>query len=181
MAATSAAAQDPRVHRCIGANGEPTFSDRKCEPSREMPAGQTDLPQAEDERPVAGRDAGFAHTCPRSVEELRQRTMAAFAARSSLSLSGLFLWEGFGQGSALAPLRELARLIDEPLISIDIDAYSRDPQRDDYGDAYRERRDGLLELVVVTVGEQERQIPYESIRRFEVIESAGCWWLLPTY
>jgi hypothetical protein len=185
LLAGSAGAQDARVHRCIGANGEPTFSDRPCEPTREMPATPSEPAQPEGALPPPGSGAGFTHTCPRSVDELRTRALAAFAARSSLSLSGLFLWDGFGQGSALAPLRDLARLIDEPLISIDIDAYAHHPQRDDYPDRYpdrySDRREERMELVFVTVGEQERQVPYESVRRFEVIESAGCWWLLPAY
>ena len=82
----------------------------------------------------------------------------------------------------MAPLRELAALVTEPLVSIEIDSFARNPHYDPYYDDYRERardRDAeSLELVVITVGEQARQVPYESIRRFEIVESAGCWWLL---
>ena len=78
----------------------------------------------------------------------------------------------------MAPLRELATLVAEPLVSIEIDSFAGYPQDDTYDDEYGKRNDDLLELVIATVGEQERQVPYESIRRFEVVESAGCWWLL---
>ena len=178
FAAATGMAQDPRIHRCIGANGEPTFSDRKCEPSREMPATDPAQPSSDSRMPLTAIAPAIARTCPRSAGDLRDRAAAAFAARSSVSLSGLFLWDGFGQGSAMAPLRELAALVAEPLVSIEIDSFASYPQDDTYDDEYGKRNDDLLELVIATVGEQERQVPYESIRRFEVVESAGCWWLL---
>ena len=178
IVAANCLAQDTRIHRCIGANGEPTFSDRECGPSHELPTTESGPSTPGSQAPLPGVNPAVARSCPRSVEDLRDRAIAAFAARSGVSLSGLFLWDGFGQGSALAPLRDLAALIAEPLISIEIDSFAGYLQGDIGDDEHNRRNDALLELVIATVGEQERQVPYESIRRFEVVESAGCWWLL---
>ncbi|HMM66419.1 MAG TPA: hypothetical protein PKC03_05720 [Dokdonella sp.] len=117
-------------------------------------------------------------TCARSPEDLRARVAAAFVAKNGVGLSGLFLWDGFGQGSAMAPLRDLATLIGEPLVSVDIESYARFRDRDRYYDPRRDSpADAQLEMVIRTVAEQERHVPYEATSRFGLVESGGCWWL----
>lgn len=172
-------AQGARVHRCIGENGEPTFSDRKCTALKATPAPA----QAADAPAQPGsRDAARAvitQTCAVSPQDLRERAAAAFAATNAVGFSGLFLWDGFGQGSSIAPLRELAVLIREPLIAIDLESSPRFRARDRYryGDAHSDD-EALYELVIRTVGARERNVPFESIRHYELTGSRGCWWLL---
>ncbi len=177
-------AQDGRIHRCIGENGEPTFTDQKCSALKAAPAPETPT--------NAQGQAGIEHfskaisavpavtqTCAISAENLRNRVATAFASANVVSFSGLFLWDGFGQGSAISPLRDLAKLIREPLISIDLDSTLQFHEPDQYRD--REDRyagDELYELVIRTVGEQDRNVPFESVRRYDMREQAGCWWLL---
>ena len=173
-------AQEARIHRCIGENGEPTFSDQKCGSLAPLPdavpatpatppTGDPSLPQA----PV------ITQTCATSPEDLRDRAVRAFSSANALSFSGLFRWDGFGQTSALAPLRDLSALISQPLISIDLESTRQYPARDRDG-FRRDPRDieDLYELVIRTVGELQRQVPYESVHRFELGEQWGCWWLL---
>ena len=171
-----ALAQAGRIHRCIGDNGEPTYSDRKCErpaptPAEELNPGTVAADSHFSQRPGT-------QTCPTSPEDLRNRAVNAFNARNGVGLSGLFLWDGYGQGSSLTPLRELAHLMSGALISIDLDSASAyiDDQR--YSELPRRPDDVAdVELVVRTVAEQERQVPYESVSRFGLIEQSGCWWL----
>jgi hypothetical protein len=121
----------------------------------------------------------MTQTCPTSPEDLRDRVEAAFLANSPVGLSGLFLWDGFGGASAIAPLRELASLTAEPLVSIDIESYARYPDRDRYyRRGGREEPALAFELVIRTVAEQGRQVPYEATSRFEMNENLRCWWLL---
>ena len=179
-----AQAQDGRVHRCIGENGEPTFTDQKCSALKAAPAPDIPNPspvQAGSDRLPFAQTAipAVTQTCAISAEDLRNRVATAFASANAVGFSGLFLWDGFGQGSAIAPLRDLAKLIREPLISIDLDSTLQFRQPDRYRD--REDRyegDELYELVIRTVSEQDRNVPFESVRRYEMHEQAGCWWLL---
>lgn len=176
-------AQSARVHRCIGENGEPTFSDQKCAALKAAPAAASpeassaQTGDANQQAPDSTLPA-ITRTCAVSPEDLRDRVAAAFAAANSIDFSGHFLWDGFGQGSAIAPLRDLAALIREPLLSIDLESLQENNRdRSGYRDARRADQ-GIFELVIRSVGEQERNVPFESIRHFELREQFGCWWLL---
>lgn len=172
--------QSGRIHRCIGENGEPTFSDRRCAQPADAPAatsGQASTTTTDSAGSLPGA-AAVTQTCPTSPEDLRDRVEAAFLAKNPLGLSGLFLWDGFGGASAIAPLRELASLIAEPLVSINIESYARYPERDRYARRGGREDPGLaFELVIRTVAEKDRQVPYEAVSRFEMAENLGCWWL----
>ena len=183
----TASAQSGRIHRCIGENGEPTFSDRKCEPgsaAASAPPGAPSSSTGESSPALGGSPVlpgapAVTQTCPVSPVDLRDRVEAAFLAKNPVGLSGLFLWDGFAGTSAIAPLRELASLIAEPLVSIEIESYARYPERDRYyGRGGAEDPGAAFELVIRTVAEQERRVPYEATSRFEMAENLGCWWLL---
>lgn len=183
-ACSMARAQDGRIHRCIGENGEPTFSDQKCSALKAAPAPDlpSDAPAQADGSRLPGSQfttPAIPQTCATSAEDLRDRVVSTFASANAVSFSGLFLWDGFGQGSAIAVLRDLAKVIQEPLISIDLDSTLQFREPDRFRDR-EDRYDGdeLYELVIRTVGEQDRNVPYEDIRRYEMHEQAGCWWLL---
>jgi hypothetical protein len=191
LLASIAQAREGRIHRCVGENGEPFFSDQRCsqaaasahaEDSQNAPqVPATDATGATDATatiPGPGQPM-ITQTCATSPEDLRNRVAAAFESSNAVTFSGLFLWEGFGQGAAFAPLRDLSRLIHEPLTSIELDSTPllRERGRDDYRDDLR-RGDDLLELLVRTISEGDRRVPYESVNRFEIHEQLGCWWLL---
>ncbi len=172
-------AQGARVHRCIGENGEPSFSDRKCAALKATPAPAPAANAPAQPGSTGAASAAITQTCAVSPQDLRERVAATFAATNTVGFSGLFLWDGFGQGSAIAPLRELAVLIQEPLLAIDLESSLRSSARDRYryGEA-RNEDDALYELVIRTVGEEERNVPFESIHHYELTELRGCWWLL---
>lgn len=177
-------AQSGQIYRCIGENGEPTFSDQKCgalkaAPAKEFPTNRSAQPGSENGMSRNSVVPSITQTCAISPEDLRDRAVAAFASANVIGFSGLFLWEGFGRGSAIAPLRDLAVLIREPLLSIELESSSHNLDNDQY--EYRGgRRDdeSLFELVIRTVGQQERNVPFESIRHYPLRGQFGCWWLL---
>jgi hypothetical protein len=177
-------AQEGHIHRCIGESGEPTFSDQKCNAlkatvtaeSPESVAGQSGVDSFHATHPAT---ATITQTCAISAEAMRTRVADAFQSSNAVGLSGLFLWEGYGQGSAIAPLRDLATLVRQPLLSLDIDSTMQFREPDQRADRQqRHEGDALYELVIRTVGEQERNVPFESVHRYEMREQAGCWWLL---
>jgi hypothetical protein len=186
--ASFAQAQEGRIHRCVGENGEPFFSDQRCtqaaasapvEGSQDAPpTAATNMTDPTTQTPRSGQPQ-VTQTCATSPEDLRDRVARAFESSNAVSFSGLFLWDGFGQGSALAPLRDLSRIIHEPLTSIELESTPlfRERSRDDYRDD-RRRADELFELLVRTISEGDRRVPYESVSHFELREQLGCWWLL---
>ncbi len=184
MACGMANAQDGHIHRCIGENGEPTFSDQKCsalkatvvpEPSVNA-AGQAGVDSIQMANPATPT---ITQTCAISAEDLRDRVAHAFQSANAVGFSGLFLWDGYGQGSAIEPLRDLATVVRQPLLSVDVDSTMqfREPDQDRHRQE-RHEGDALSELVIRTVEEQERNVPFESVNRYEMREQAGCWWLL---
>ena len=176
-----ACAQDDNIHRCIGANGEPTFSDQKCAQSGlsiAPPKADTEIQVEDPYLPSMSEPITTTQTCATSPEDLRERALAAFEASSGVGFSGLFLWDGYGYGSSVAPLKDLASLLGEPLISIELDSYANVPA---VVHSPRSRTippiSSSHELVVHTMAEGERRVPFEAVRRFELSESRGCWWL----
>ncbi len=184
VACSIAHAQDGRVHRCIGENGEPTFSDQKCSALKasvapEPPASAAGRTGSSYPSTSQSSAPSITQTCAISAEDLRDRVASAFKSGNAVGFSGLFLWDGFGQGSAIAPLRDLAALIREPLISINLDSTMQFRDSDQYRPRNeRYEGDALYEVVIHTVGEHDRNVPFESVRHYEMREQAGCWWLL---
>ena len=158
------------IRRCIGSNGEPVFSDRPCTPASARP------------RERAAEDAYHAplepttQTCSTSPAELRDRVAAALDARNAIALSGLMLWDGYGRGDATATLKQMARLVEEPLISITLDRAAA--RYDDPYDVRPPRRAGGTDaLLVIRTARHLDHVPEEGRTDFEIVDRRGCWWL----
>lgn len=152
-----AIADDAKVHRCIGSNGEPSFSDKPCT--------TTAAPTALDIAPGSSLNVRpTTQTCPTSADDLKQRIGTAFATRNAVGLSGLFLWEGHTGGSSTAALRDMANLVREPLIAIDLDE----------GEA---QHSPSASVSIRTTREMDR-VPREAVTRYESHMRQGCWWLM---
>ncbi len=167
LIAASAAAQDG-IRRCIGASGEPVFSDRPCTPA----------PVREHE--AAGDHGGpvlpLTQTCPTSPRDLRDRVATAFDARNAVALSGLMLWDGYGRSDATTTLRELARLVEEPLLTLELERMPSSPYADPYA---RPRRsgEGFDTLLTARTVRALDRVPQEARTIFELVDQRGCWWL----
>ncbi|HEY8681752.1 MAG TPA: DUF4124 domain-containing protein, partial [Rhodanobacter sp.] len=109
---TPATAQD-QIHRCIGSNGNPLFTDQPCAALQATPLTAVTKPGS----------AGPAITlppllCAASLGQLRQSVIDAFAHHDANRLAGLMLWNGYGRGAAVADIRSLGVLMRQPLLDL---------------------------------------------------------------
>lgn len=177
-----AMAQEGGIHRCIGSDGNPLFTDQPCAalqatpvntpPATPKPQGPLDIATATPP-PVS---------CATSVTDLRQGMTDAFAARDPNRLAGLMIWNGYGRDAVVANIRSLGTLMQRPLLDIGTAGASDDPPAADNGDATgpsptsRPATDSD-ELIVHTASGDGSGIPRET--RFTVVRRSGCLWLRP--
>jgi len=148
------AAAQTAIHRCVGADGRPVFSDQPCTSlgaTSIMPATASSALAATPDGPSAGL------LCAKDLAELRDGVAQAFASRSANRIGGLILWNGYGSGGTVDSLRSMEALVRQPLVSLEgsegggIDAVTSGPGGDG------------------------------STRRahFGVVRDSGCLWLRP--
>lgn len=158
------------MHRCIGSSGEPVFTDRPCaNPALALIEGSESVD-----------DGTTVRSCAASAEELRAKAASAFSRRDAIALSGLFLWRGYGSGSAYGTLKDLAALVRQPLLALDIEAARDDRPVPAYARRYDDRpaRDSArFELAVIVATDDV--VGRTDERRFPLVDEFGCWWLLP--
>jgi hypothetical protein len=110
LPATPARAQSD-VHRCIGANGQAVFSDRRCE----------DLDATSRMPPPALRDSEtglYRYGCPRRLSELVGLLRTAVEAHDVNRLSSLYLWGEVSDATANRVLSQLEAIAERPLLDI---------------------------------------------------------------
>ncbi|KLD63215.1 hypothetical protein [Dyella japonica] len=182
-----AIAQDG-IHRCIGADGNPLFTDQPCAALQATPVA-TPTPSAKP--PVTQAVSTIPTTtpppvsCATSVAELRQGMIDAFAARDPNRLAGLMIWNGYGRDAVVADIRSLGSLMQRPLLDIGTasenegpPASSDDPLFTSPGaDATRSppASAGDQQLVVRTASADASGVAHET--RFGVVRRSGCLWL----
>jgi hypothetical protein len=180
--AVPAIAQNP-IHRCIGADGGPLFTDQPCtamqatsvSPAAATAAGGNGQPA--EPQPVL---------CAASLGALRQSVIDAFASRDATRMSGLMLWDGYGRGAAIADIRSLSSLMKQPLLDLSptddpahagsappaLDSSSVDPFDPNLPAGTSAAGN---QLVLHTAGMDGSGSPHEL--RFDIVRRAGCLWL----
>jgi hypothetical protein len=154
-----ASAQTP-IHRCIGADGQPVFTDQPCAALHATPAPAVAGTQAAPSlRPPAV-------TCATDLEQLRQATLDAFANADANRLAGLMLWSGYRERTAVADIEALAALMRRPLVAIDAPSAATSAAAADTAGA-------PPELVVHTLAGDGS----DAQTRFAIERHAGCLWL----
>lgn len=145
------AAAQTAIHRCVGTDGRPVFSDQPC-----ATVGATSLlPTPSSSTAAAGPSAGLL--CAKDIGELREGMVQAFAARSANRIGGLVLWNGYGSAGTVENLRTMDALVRQSLVALEggegpgIDAVTTPP-----GAQGPTRR-----------------------AHFGVVRDAGCLWLRP--
>ncbi|HVJ38154.1 MAG TPA: hypothetical protein VM687_10185 [Stenotrophomonas sp.] len=99
------------VHRCIGANGQAVFSDRRCE----------DLDATSRMPPPALRDGEtglYRYGCPRRLSELVGLLRTAVETHDVNRLSSLYLWGEVSDTTANRVLSQLEAIAERPLLDI---------------------------------------------------------------
>ncbi|HEY4294098.1 DUF4124 domain-containing protein [Luteibacter sp.] len=149
FAALPAAAQTV-IHRCVGGDGSPVFSDQPC-----MSVGAISLLPPSASSTSAGPTAGLL--CAKDMLELRDGLAQAFAARSANRVGGLILWNGYGSAGAVDNLRAMESLVRRPLVSLEGSEGA-----------------GIDAVTSVSGGDGETRRAH-----FSVVRDSGCLWLRP--
>jgi hypothetical protein len=153
------------VHRCIGADGQPVFTDQPCSTMQATP-----MPR---------RSLGNSHLvvrgiCPTTAADLQQRIGTAFLSHNANRLASLMQWRGYDQSSALAVMRQLDELVNAPLQGIDegFDEFSTPPAPASSIDTQ-----SIVPTLTLRLG-ASADAPARRIT-FQILDRAGCLWLLP--
>lgn len=162
---------EAQIHRCIGARGEPVFTDQPCgsaELAVNVSSGKLDGNDEMGTADVAenGDSTRMAATCPHSPQEVRERINIAFDDDNPNALAGLFDWRGFSHRSADARLKDFSRWLKQPLAGVQFSG-AADPSgaQPDDADYAPEDPSGLTVLT------------QSDARSFGLAQKGGCWWL----
>jgi len=143
------------IHRCVGADGRPAFTDQPC-----ATIGATPVlpPAASTARPggasVDGASAGLL--CAKSLADLRGGIAQGFALKSANRIGGLVLWNASGQ-SAVEGIRGIEALVRQPLVSMEGDETA-----------------GIDVATSIPGGDLATRHTH-----FDVVRDSGCLWLRP--
>lgn len=175
------------IHRCIDANGSALFTDQTCAAMQATAV----LPAPKPAAPVAILDAHAAAgiavipiapppiLCAATFGKLRQSVIDAFAVRNANRMAGLMLWNGYGSETAVADIRALAALMQQPLLDARAPS-STDTTSDDEMDQYAADQDDTdqadrSEIVLHLAGNDGSGNPREI--RYGIVRRYGCLWL----
>lgn len=150
------AAAQTTIHRCVGTDGRPVFTDRQCTSigaTSIMPPSPAAASSAGG--PVTGPSTGLL--CAKDVAGLREGIAQAFASQDANRIGGLILWNGYGSGGAVENIRNMEALVHQPLLAVE------------------GNEAGGLDAVTSGPGHDA------ATRRahFNVVRDSGCLWLRP--
>ena len=174
-----------QIHRCVGADGNPVFTDQPCAALGATPLTRTS-PSARQRA-----DPPPAVLCATNRAELQRAVIAAFANRDANRMAGLMLWHGYGERAAVADIRALQRVMRAPLLDFGPAADSADvstaPETvevfrpDPFGPMAAAAPSSVIKpaadnawLLRTGTGDGYGQ---RGERRFTVVRRSGCLWL----
>ena len=174
------------LRRCIGSDGVPIFSDRRCE----------DLQATESvAAPEVAVRAGVAlrvRSCARNQDDLLFGVRAALENHDANRLAEFYHWSGMGNAEGYRLMQRLSTFSDRPLVDVQLlsnstpiaqDAYwsPDDPETisfDDSGNPVppppRVHHPARLLRVDQMRGNNEAA---SEVTYFHLLSNAGCWWL----
>lgn len=172
------------IHRCMGTNGIPVFTDRVCSDVNATPILAAPAPASSAHAPVESSQPA-AVTCAADLKQLKQAVIDAFAARNPNRLAGLTLWSGDGKDAVVADIRYFTRLMSRPLIEIKSTSDAASTPDDDNTGASQLSLSATPSpapvhgeaLLVRTESDDGSGATAET--RFDVVHRSGCIWLQP--
>jgi hypothetical protein len=190
----SAAAQEG-IHRCVGADGNPVFTDQPCAALQATPvadAAAAKATNATNAIPPQEQSIAPPVLCAASVPELRQSVLEAFSRRDPNRLAGLMLWSGYGHAAVVADIRSMSELMQRPLLDIGDTSEEAAPapsQSSDLGSLERSLDPVAApapsavpapppadrQIVVRTAASDGSGVPHET--HYAVVRRSGCLWL----
>lgn len=111
------------IHRCVNAQGEAIFTDRRCE---ELQAIERPSPNAVI---GSGGNVAAARSCALSRDDLLWGVRGALESQDVNKLAAFYLWTGIGTREAYALMDRLSRFSEQPLMDVQLvtDERDRDP------------------------------------------------------
>lgn len=169
------------IHRCIGADGIPVFTDRVCADVNATPALPTPAPAASaPAAPVPAQPP--AVTCAADIQQLRQAVSDAFTERNPNRLAGLTLWSGDGKAAVVADIRFFSRLMSRPLLGVQSVSATGDDDDPDASQlslsASSSAPPARGEALIVETESDDGSGATEQTR-FDLVHRSGCVWLQP--
>lgn len=169
------------IHRCMGANGIPVFTDRVCSDVNAAPVLSAPAPAA-SAHATAIPSQPPAVTCAADLKQLKQAVIDAFAERNSNRLAGVTLWNGDGKEEVVAGIRYFNRLMARPLIEVkNASAAGGDDDADASAlslSASPKPTPAQGEALIVRTESDDGSGASEETR-FDVVHRSGCVWLQP--
>lgn len=110
LAAAPAKARTQQVQRCIGADGQAVYTDRRCD---DLGAVSRLPPAAAGEGPRL-----FRGGCPRRLSQLVGEIGAAIQGQDINRLASVYDWSGVSDASAARLLDRLEGVVERPLVDI---------------------------------------------------------------
>lgn len=169
------------IHRCMGADGIPVFTDRVCADVNATPMLPAPAASAGAHASVAPAQAP-AVTCAADMQQLKQAVSDAFAERNPNRLAGLTLWNGDGKAAVVADIRFFGRLMSRPLVGIQSASAGGDDDDPDASQLSLSASPGSPPphgeaLIVETESDDGSGATAQT--RFDVVHRSGCVWLKP--
>ncbi|WP_267224560.1 DUF4124 domain-containing protein [Dyella silvae] len=174
LCSASALAQDG-IHRCVGPDGNPLFTDQPCAALQATPVAAPSEPSPNLQTPTVTEPPPVL--CASSVAELRQSVLDAFASRNPNRLAGLMLWGGYGHDAVVADIRSMSALMRQTLLDVGEDTGDPPSASSSPGDAGTPppRATANPRIVVRTVADDGSGAARET--HFNVVRRSGCLWL----
>ena len=187
----SAAAQEG-IHRCVGPDGNPVFTDQPCAALQATPVADPAAAGATHASTPQELPVPPPVLCASSVPELRQSVIDAFGRHDPNRLAALMLWAGYGHEAVVADIRSLGELMQRPLLDVG-EAYDEPApapaQSSDMGNLERSLDSTGVsappaapspppadrQIVVRTAANDGSGLPHET--HFSVVRRSGCLWL----
>jgi hypothetical protein len=167
------------IHRCVGADGRPVFTDRVCSDVGAQPVLPPASASTAAVSPIGSAQPPPTVLCAADMEHLKQAVVDAFAAHNPNRLAGLMLWNGAGQQTVVADIRAFNRLMARPLV--DVSAEPGEEDASGYDDASETAASHPVAhggtLVIQT--EADDGSGNTESAHFDVVHNAGCLWLRP--
>lgn len=174
LTALAPAAGQTTIHRCVGANGGPVFTDQPC-----MALDATPLERSPASAPRMAPPAPVM-LCAANARQLKRVVIEAFAEHDANRLAGVMLWGGYGASAAVADIRALQRTMRERLLGL-----NTEPASDADSAAAGSSSTSIAEeapaptAMVVDTRSGDGAEALHSLR-FEIVRRAGCLWLRST-
>lgn len=176
------------IHRCVDASGHALFTDQTCAAMQATAVQPAAKPAAS---PLMSLNTDVKGTptlapiepppilCAATFDKLRQSVIDAFANRNANRMAGLMLWNGYGSEAAVANIRSLATLMQQPLLDAGPPSAANGPADESQDTAPADQDDEAAadgsELVLHLAGTDGNGNPREL--HYGVVHRYGCLWL----